>query len=312
MYLRARYYVPGLGVFPSLDPVEEGNRYGYVGGDVVNRVDPSGEYWWKNNLTPPILSPNPAGQADIGEWLSTAIQLSEGSTTLPAARFTHAEYPINRIHPDNNRMDLLFVSESQVLMYEIKSLAQWRNSASHIRNQRINIDRLVQDGRSHATYKGNQAVSTAWDYPSFQYNWNQMIWVWGRGAVRDKVLLAPAEGGGYWYYGEHRTRDGLILYWFEDEKDENNQQESYARVVSIVPKAVSDAMKDKNRANSRKSDPPGLVIDDGGNVIFDPRWSPSRQKAAFGTMPFFPIFPCPFPIPVTSPVLGPILVPVFP
>ena len=42
MYLRARYYVPGLGVFPSLDPVEEGNRFGYVGGDVVNRVDPSG------------------------------------------------------------------------------------------------------------------------------------------------------------------------------------------------------------------------------------------------------------------------------
>jgi len=42
VYLRARYYVPGLGVFPSLDPVEEGNRYGYVGGNVVNRVDPSG------------------------------------------------------------------------------------------------------------------------------------------------------------------------------------------------------------------------------------------------------------------------------
>ncbi|MBE2192859.1 MAG: RHS repeat-associated core domain-containing protein [Anaerolinea sp.] len=45
VYLRARYYLPGLGVFPSLDPVEEGNRYGYVGGDVVNRVDPSGECW---------------------------------------------------------------------------------------------------------------------------------------------------------------------------------------------------------------------------------------------------------------------------
>ncbi|CAG1006605.1 hypothetical protein ANRL4_03645 [Anaerolineae bacterium] len=42
MYLRARYYVPQLGAFPSLDPVEEGNRYGYVGGNVVNRVDPSG------------------------------------------------------------------------------------------------------------------------------------------------------------------------------------------------------------------------------------------------------------------------------
>ncbi|CAG0941984.1 tRNA3(Ser)-specific nuclease WapA [Candidatus Brocadiaceae bacterium] len=44
VYLRARYYLPELGVFPSLDPVEEGNRYGYVGGDVVNRVDPSGMF----------------------------------------------------------------------------------------------------------------------------------------------------------------------------------------------------------------------------------------------------------------------------
>ncbi|MBE2193936.1 MAG: hypothetical protein IAE83_07155 [Anaerolinea sp.] len=42
VYLRARYYVPELRVFPSLDPVEEGNRHGYVGGDVANRVDPSG------------------------------------------------------------------------------------------------------------------------------------------------------------------------------------------------------------------------------------------------------------------------------
>ncbi|MBE2196090.1 MAG: RHS repeat-associated core domain-containing protein, partial [Anaerolinea sp.] len=53
VYLRARYYVPELGVFPSLDPVEEGNRYGYVGGNVVNRVDPSGECWLNeraNNL----------------------------------------------------------------------------------------------------------------------------------------------------------------------------------------------------------------------------------------------------------------------
>ncbi|MCC6976655.1 MAG: RHS repeat-associated core domain-containing protein [Anaerolineae bacterium] len=39
VYLRARYYVPELGVFPSLDPVEEGNRYGYVGGDLMNFVD---------------------------------------------------------------------------------------------------------------------------------------------------------------------------------------------------------------------------------------------------------------------------------
>jgi RHS repeat-associated protein len=51
VYLRARYYHPGLGVFTGLDPVEGDvaqamslNRYGYVAGNVVNMVDPSGMY----------------------------------------------------------------------------------------------------------------------------------------------------------------------------------------------------------------------------------------------------------------------------
>ncbi len=57
VHLRARYYNPALGVFPSLDPVEgvlqqamSLNRYAYVAGNVVNAVDPSGAiyerpYW---------------------------------------------------------------------------------------------------------------------------------------------------------------------------------------------------------------------------------------------------------------------------
>jgi hypothetical protein len=47
--LRARYYNPVLGVFPSLDPLEGGmdvpmslNRHMYVQGNVANAVDPSG------------------------------------------------------------------------------------------------------------------------------------------------------------------------------------------------------------------------------------------------------------------------------
>jgi RHS repeat-associated protein len=42
VYLRARYYSPALGVFPSLDPVENGNRYQYVGGNPTNYLVPQG------------------------------------------------------------------------------------------------------------------------------------------------------------------------------------------------------------------------------------------------------------------------------
>ena len=42
LYLRARYYSPALGVFTAMDPVENLNQYQYVGGNVINLVDPSG------------------------------------------------------------------------------------------------------------------------------------------------------------------------------------------------------------------------------------------------------------------------------
>jgi RHS repeat-associated protein len=42
VYLRARSYMPHLGVFMSLDPLETANRYAYAGGNPVNAVDPSG------------------------------------------------------------------------------------------------------------------------------------------------------------------------------------------------------------------------------------------------------------------------------
>jgi RHS repeat-associated protein len=42
VYLRGRYYHPGIGQFINLDPLETANRYGYVGGNPINRVDPNG------------------------------------------------------------------------------------------------------------------------------------------------------------------------------------------------------------------------------------------------------------------------------
>jgi RHS repeat-associated protein len=41
-YLRARFYNPAHGAFVSQDVLETPNRYAYVAGNVVNRVDPSG------------------------------------------------------------------------------------------------------------------------------------------------------------------------------------------------------------------------------------------------------------------------------
>lgn len=42
LYLRARHYSPALGIFPSLDPAENGNRYQYVNANPINRIDPGG------------------------------------------------------------------------------------------------------------------------------------------------------------------------------------------------------------------------------------------------------------------------------
>ena len=42
LYLRARWYAPATGTFLSVDPVESEPPYQYVGGRVVNSVDPSG------------------------------------------------------------------------------------------------------------------------------------------------------------------------------------------------------------------------------------------------------------------------------
>lgn len=42
LYLRARYYVPNLGVFTGLDLIENINQYRYVSGNPVNRIDPNG------------------------------------------------------------------------------------------------------------------------------------------------------------------------------------------------------------------------------------------------------------------------------
>lgn len=70
VYLRARYYHPGVGVFPSLDPVEGSvqqpislNRYSYVQANPTNRLDPSGlkncPYWYQGYAVDLLPHPVP-------------------------------------------------------------------------------------------------------------------------------------------------------------------------------------------------------------------------------------------------------------
>ena len=59
VFLRARYMNPNIGTFLSLDPFEgvqnrpmSLNGYSYVGGDAINRTDPSGLCWANSDASP--------------------------------------------------------------------------------------------------------------------------------------------------------------------------------------------------------------------------------------------------------------------
>ncbi|MBL1148903.1 MAG: hypothetical protein HND42_01660 [Armatimonadetes bacterium] len=47
LYMRARYYEPWTGRFVTEDPARDGwNWFVYCGSDPVNRIDPTGKFWW--------------------------------------------------------------------------------------------------------------------------------------------------------------------------------------------------------------------------------------------------------------------------
>ncbi len=95
VHLRARYYNPALGVFPSLDPLEgilqqamSLNRYAYVAGNVVNAVDPSGnapvEIWAAAFISPnEVTFPYPDGLDPNAKWHGDNRSWYNGTQALP-------------------------------------------------------------------------------------------------------------------------------------------------------------------------------------------------------------------------------------
>lgn len=152
LYLRARYYAPGLGVFPSLDPVEgviqqamSLNRYGYVWGNPTNFVDPSGmisetpEIWDSCGGRfdpPPRLCPRmPSGL--VFRWeeslltIAAMSEISSAESALSTIEFQGLAYALawvilNRVSSSCAQVDPLFS--------QITRIHQAAFSGSAIRN----------------------------------------------------------------------------------------------------------------------------------------------------------------------------------
>ncbi|MEP6983955.1 MAG: RHS repeat-associated core domain-containing protein [Chloroflexota bacterium] len=89
IYLRARYYNPSIGLFPSLDPFEGDstdctslNGYNYVGGNTINKVDPSGSVpVWGGLLIANVLNGFICSQSSDCPIISQLLGLCSPPTT---------------------------------------------------------------------------------------------------------------------------------------------------------------------------------------------------------------------------------------
>jgi RHS repeat-associated protein len=93
VYLRNRYYAPGIGQFISIDPLETANRYAYVGGNVVNATDPSGLV---ANVRPRMIDVDESRAVMLGTRLPQQNTTSHGNNSATVVR------PQNTTNPGSN------------------------------------------------------------------------------------------------------------------------------------------------------------------------------------------------------------------
>jgi len=222
VHLRARYYNPALGVFPSLDPLEGdmGNplsldQYAYVQDNPVNLTDPSGLVWWGKGL--PNLENVLA--KDPGNYIHDLVQIT--TEQIDSEKY-HAEYIIGTNSPldivgisfmKQYDLDLIYADESS------SSISYWEvkpnnvNKIGDARRALYNYSRVIPQDKLNGRLKKTNPFNKK------TYDWNQYVWAPGTTYPAKKFLAPDYEAGKYWYTGQ--LEPGIIVYWKEGLDDQN-------------------------------------------------------------------------------------------
>jgi RHS repeat-associated protein len=198
VYLRARYMNPRLGIFLARDPwsgdqMRPGsmNGFNYVEGNPVNRIDPSGKWWWGAGQTLFEHSFNRYNNQNLHVRIQAIWMLGRPDQV-------HAEYVIPR---DNLPVDLLDSVSGE--MWEIKPWAD-RDDAWWELEPRIYA---MIDAQRDGLLRGMTPVATEYDW----VNNGPSTWYPGTSFPRE-VYVGVDETGMYDFWaGTYEA--GVIVWW---------------------------------------------------------------------------------------------------
>lgn len=199
IYLRSRYLDPGIGRFLTKD-VWQGNykkplslnRYNYVGGNPVNRVDPTGMYWWGPGLALFDASELRAQSQNIHIRIQ-AIWMAGRMNQI------HAEYPGNSFIPVP-KVDLLDSVSGEV--WEIKP---WDEALVGARDIAIRVIALNM-AQENELLMGMNPVA-------MPYNWNHSPAMWLNGRSFPSEIYIGTDASGWFDFYAGQISPGIILWW---------------------------------------------------------------------------------------------------
>ena len=260
-------------MFPSLDPVENLNRYQYVGANPVNYADPSGMMFWPGRGTGRLTMFQNGTESNDNVSIRAQILFMEENPTR-----IHAEYPIPvrklRDQQDgeldaaveemlsqlpNNTMYVDLLDENSAEIWEIKPRSDRAAGRVQVNAQLIFMIALSGLGELKGT-----------DHPvSGDYDWNSKDWALGyRYIGKAPVILGHAidlEGKQKVFYAQQQEV-GLIIWWKVDSEKED---------PISVPLPLPDRVVESRR-NRQKTHP---------DTVYDPQSGREVPNPALVTWP---------------------------